>query len=297
MATKKSLNINAAPAIKKLEILARSKMRTGLLGSYVSVFKGVSGLEFDGYRGYNQDDDASVIDWKASARAKQILVKEHIQTRELEVFFLIDVSTSMIFGSAEKLKNEYAAELALAMTYVILANGDKVGYALFNHDIVTAKRPSRGIMQFIRLSMQLTNAESYGGGFDIIRALEFTDTFIKKKGTMLIIISDFIGEKKDWLKKLKITSQKFDTIALMVRDLRDSVLPKDISEVLVENPYANERLLIDSELISNFYEAYVKLEENELKEIFLKQNINFLKLTTDRDFVAPLVNLFSRRRT
>lgn len=295
--TKKTLNISAAPKIKKLEIMVRTKMRTGLLGSYVSIFKGVSGLEFDGYRTYTQDDDANLIDWKASARTKQILIKEYVQTRELEVFFLIDVSSSMIFGSTEKLKNEYAAELALTLAHVILISGDRVGYALFNQGIVKAKRPGKGTMQFIRLNTELSNPDNYGGGFDIVKALEFVDSFIETKGTMLVIVSDFIGEKKNWLRQLKLTAQKFDTIAILVRDPRDKILPKDVNQVLVEDPYSEQRLLIDSKLISNFYEAYVKREEEELRDTFVKQNIDFLKLSTTEEFVTPIVNMFSRRRT
>jgi len=292
----KKLNINAAPMIKKLEVMVRTRMRSGLLGAYVSVFKGVSGLEFDGYRAYTQDDDASLIDWKASVRSRQTLVKEFVETKELEVFFLIDVSGSMVFGSTQKLKNEYAAELALSLAYVILINGDKVGYALFNDNIVTHKRPAKGTVQFTRLNTELNNASNYGGGYNIERALHFVDSYIQKKGIMLIIISDFIGPKNNWLKQLKLTAQKFDVVAINIRDPRDRELPKDIGQVLVQDPYSKEKLVIDSALISNFYEHYVKKEEKELENLFTKLNIDSLTIPTNKEFIDPIVNLFSKRR-
>ena len=293
---KRRLNIDPTPMIKKLEVLVRAKMRSGLLGAYISLFKGVSGLEFDGYRDYTQDDDASLIDWKATARSKRLLVKEYVETKELEVFFLIDLSNSMIFGSTEKLKNEYASELALTLAYIILMNGDKVGYAMFNHGIIKTRRHSKGILQFIRMNTDLTNPDNHGGGYNLTKALEFMDSYIEKKGTMLVIISDFIGEKRV-SPKMKIIANKFDTIAIMVRDPRDSMLPTDIEQVLIQDPYSRDRTVIDSALLSNFYETYVKREEKGIRDSFVKLNVDFLNLTTDREFVNPVIEMFSKRRT
>jgi len=292
---KRKLNINPTPMIKKLEVLVKAKMRAGLLGAYISIFKGVSGIEFDGYRDYTQDDDASLIDWKATARSKRLLVKEYVETKELEVFFLIDLSNSMVFGSTEKLKNEYAAELALTLAYIILINGDKVGYAMFNQGIIKMRRHSKGILQFIRMNADFADPNNHGGGYNLTNALEFVDNFIEKKGTMLVIISDFIGEKR-LSSKMKLIAQKFDTIAIMVRDPRDSTLPTDVDQVLIQDPFSREKTIIDSALLSSFYEAYVKKEEKETRNSFIRLNIDFIKLMTNRDFVNPMIELFSKRR-
>ncbi|MFH1333014.1 MAG: DUF58 domain-containing protein [archaeon] len=295
--TQRKLNINAAPMIKKLEVMVRLRLQSGLLGAYISIFKGVSGLEFDGYRTYTQDDDAGRIDWKASKRTRQLLVKEFVETRELEVFFLIDVSRSMVFGSTEKLKNEYAAELALCLAYIIQLNGDKVGYALFNNDIAVSRQPAKGTLQYSRLFGELNNPDSYGGGYNLTKALEFVNEFIERKGTMLIIISDFLGLDKTWVNKLKLISHKFDVISIMIRDPRDEVLSKEVKQVLIEDPYSSRKMLIDSELLSNFYEAIVSKDEKELQKTFTDLNVDFLKLRTDKEFINPIIQLFSKRRT
>lgn len=297
MATQRKLNINAAPMIKKLEVMVRQKLRTGLLGAYVSIFKGVSGLEFDGYRTYTQDDDASRIDWKASKRTRQLLVKEFVETKELEVFFLIDVSRSMIFGSTDKLKNEYAAELVLCLAYIILLNGDKVGYALFNDSVISRRRPAKGTLQYSRLHGELSNPDNYGGGYNLTKALRFTNKFIERKGTMLIIVSDFIGLDREWAQKLGLVSHKFDTISIMIRDPRDNILPKEVNQVMIEDPYSDKKIVIDSELLSNLYESITSKEEKTLKNTFTELNVDFLKLSTDLEFINPIIQLFSKRRT
>ena len=41
---------------------------------YKNIFRG-KGLEFDSYRDFQPDDDASLIDWKASLRSNKILTR------------------------------------------------------------------------------------------------------------------------------------------------------------------------------------------------------------------------------
>ena len=89
-------------------IIAKKFVNSGFLGSYTSFFRG-RGLEFENYRSYTESDDASFIDWKASLRSNNLLVKEYVEERALNVFLLIDVSSKMFFSSTQKLKNEYAA--------------------------------------------------------------------------------------------------------------------------------------------------------------------------------------------
>ena len=91
--------------MKEFEIAIKKMVFTRIVGRYTSIFRG-KGLEFDTYRNYSPGDDASFIDWKASARANELLVKEYVEERDVKIFFLVDVSSSMVFGSTEKLKNE-----------------------------------------------------------------------------------------------------------------------------------------------------------------------------------------------
>jgi len=90
------LRVSLTPAIGKLEVVTKSLVNTKVIGRYKSVFKG-RGLEFADYRDYTQNDDASLIDWKASARANKTLVKEFVEERNLNVFLLIDVIYSIVF--------------------------------------------------------------------------------------------------------------------------------------------------------------------------------------------------------
>ncbi|MCG2719740.1 MAG: hypothetical protein L6266_03340, partial [Nanoarchaeota archaeon] len=66
---KRELKVEIAPLIKRIEALTKRLVRTRTMGEYISVFRG-AGLEFDGYKEYSTDMDASTIDWKASVRVR-----------------------------------------------------------------------------------------------------------------------------------------------------------------------------------------------------------------------------------
>ena len=113
----KSLNIDLLPVLRKIPFVKKGLLTSTTVGAYKSVFKG-RGLEFAGYRPYSTTDDASLIDWKATARTGDVLVREYIEERNLNIIFLFDVSDSMLFGSTDKLKAEYAAELVASLSSI-----------------------------------------------------------------------------------------------------------------------------------------------------------------------------------
>ncbi len=291
---KKEIRVDVEEAVRRLKIVLKQAITTDIMGGYKSVFRG-RGLEFDGYRQYAPDDDASIIDWKASARAKRLLVKTFAEERELEVFFLVDASESMLFGSTEKLKNEYSAEFVLSLSYLITEAGDKAGMAFFSDRVTNIAPVASGKKQFYAIARRLTNPEAYGGNYDITGALEFILRFLKKKGAILFVVSDFIGVSGDWQTRLKWLAAKFDVICVMVRDPRDTVMA-DAGLVYVEDPYTHQKLLIDPVTIAEDYRHYALMEEERITRLIKDANVDFLRLSTDRSFIEPLISLFKRRQ-
>ncbi|MBS3134786.1 DUF58 domain-containing protein [Candidatus Woesearchaeota archaeon] len=290
---KKKLNVDIVPSIRKLEVVTKGLIRTKGFGSYKSVFRG-KGLEFLEYRPYDRNDDSSMIDWKASMRANQLLIRQYAEERDINVFFLIDCSSSMVFGSTPKLKNEYAAELVASLSFSILDAGDSVGMAMFNDRIVKQIYPNRGRGQFYTLVRNLVNPNLYGGSYNFKEVADFVLNYLKET-TVVIIVSDFVGFNEDLVKHLEFVTSKFDTIGLMVRDPRDRTLPDDVGQVVIEDPYSNKDLLIEPGLIKEVYEDEIRRQEKWVKDLFLKDKSDFLLLTTDKSFVQPILSLFKER--
>lgn len=288
-----TLRISTTPAFKKLEILSKKLVNSAFLGSYKSVFKG-RGLEFESYRAHMHSDDASRIDWKASLRANKTLIKEFVEERESHVFLLIDVSSSMFFGSTFKLKNEYAAEVASSLCYAILKADDAVGFALFSDKIIRRAFPIKDRKQLYLLLRELTNTKNYGGSCSFKEAIRFSISYLKSFSTV-IIISDFIGFEEGWENLLSIAAKRFDVVGIMVRDPRDRNLPPVNRMVLVEDPFSEKQLLINPELISEKYRSYVAGEESRINDLFKKVGAGFISLSTDKDFSMPIMEYFIRK--
>ena len=280
---------------KKLDIFTRRLVSTKLVGKYKTLIRG-KGLEFNGFREYTFEDDASLIDWKATVRLRKPYIKEFIEERNLEVFFLIDVSATMVFGSTQKLKNEYVIELVSLLSYAVLNAGDSLGYAFFADKPFNINLPSHNQKLFYILTNQLINADLYGGNYDFEAALKKI-TPLLKKNSILIIISDFIGLFGDWQKEIKQASYKFDTIGIMVRDPRDKEIPEDSEMIIISDPYTNEQIILDpTKKVRERYKVYVEHQEKNIKDVFIKSRASFLRLSTDQNPIPLIINFFTKRK-
>lgn len=287
----RKLNLDVAESVSELEsllkkVLPRNIMYQVLLGR---------GLEFDGYREYNQSDDASNIDWKASVRGKNLLVRKYIEERDLKFMFLIDVSDNMVFGSTDKLKCEYAAELASAVSHLILGTGDRVGYVLYNNKIVHFGIPSLGTKQFDIFVNHLSNASNYNGISDLNSVLDILLQTLDKSISMVFIISDFINVDETYKKNLESLSGLFETTAIVIRDPLDRTLPDIDKEIVIQDPKTGERLLINPKIAKNSYELNSKKQLDSVKEMFVDVGIDFLELSTDKSFTLDFVNFLKTR--
>jgi uncharacterized protein (DUF58 family) len=261
---------------------------------YKNLFRG-KGLEFDSYRVFEADDDSSLIDWKASLRSNQILAKKYIEERELNVYFLVDVSNSMLFGSGEKLKSEFAAEFVVSLAHLVLGAGDNIGLIMFSDEIVKILRSSRTKNQFALFSKFLSDSSLYGGGFDISKAVDHVLKTVKTPYTIFILVSDFIRTKKSSIESLKLMGRRFESISIMIRDRLDEELPDSNYQFAVEDPYSGRQMLLDPELARDGYRKNVLRQKNVIREMMRKSNIDLLELTTDKSFVAGLSGFLKAR--
>jgi uncharacterized protein (DUF58 family) len=282
------------PKIRKLDIYARQAVLSEIIeGNWTTTFKG-HGMEFTGYRQYIFGDDASLIDWKASLRAKALLVKEYEQEKSVNVFFMFDVSNSMLFSSTSKLKAEYAAELISSLAFAILRSGDAVGLGMFTNKLVTRLPLNVGRKMHYMIIKDLSNVNNYGGPFDFGKAMNFMFTFLKNRA-VIIIVSDFIGLSDNWYKYLRIASQKYEIIGIMIRDPRDQALPKNTGQYMLEDPYTGEKLYVDVNQYAEAYKQLVVKEEAEIEKHFKATKSELLKLSTDEEFYRHIITFFKRR--
>ncbi len=288
----KKLNIDIPKSIAEFEALINKILPKRIF--YKTLFRG-KGLEFDGYREFGPDEDASLIDWKASVRANSLLTRQYVQERDMKFMFLIDVSENMIFGSQDKLKCEYSAELAAALSYIIVNTGDRLGFAFFNQDIISIKMPESGIKQFDVFAYNLSNPESYGGRSDIGNSVEKFLEMINPSISLIIIVSDFLSMKESDKEKFERLGNIFECFAVIVRDPLDKTLPDIDKEIVIENPETGERMLVNPRIAKRAYEENAETHMNLVKNILVGSNIDFVELETSDDFAYKLAVFLKNR--
>jgi uncharacterized protein (DUF58 family) len=292
--------------IRQLEIRTRRLVNENLGGKYLSIFKG-HGVEFDEVREYQPGDDIRAIDWNITAKMGTPYIKRFKEERQLNVILAVDVSTSGLFGTAEKYKQELAVEIGAALTFSAITNHDRVGLVLFTDRIEKHIPQKRGRQHALRLIHDLMSFQPTGTATDIAIALGYLNHTFKKR-SIIFLISDFLvhsdqpDELKSYQRALKITNKHHDLIAVAVSDPLEHQIP--ITGILtLEDAERNYFARIDTgdKRWQNAFSKRISEHYRQRDMAFGAARIDCIDLKTGSDFISPLMAFFQsrgqRRRT
>jgi len=289
------LKLDLEPKIPLIDIgTMRNKHLDSAMGGHKPVIS-KRGMEFDHYKEYLPTDDARLIDWKASIRSGRLQVRVFQEDKSESVLFIVDTSSSMVYGTMDKLKIEYAFEVLASLSFALLSNQDKIGLNLFNDQIVKTIPQSDGISVFGIIQETLYTFEDFGGLSNIIEPI-YQCNQVQKDVNIVIFISDFLGVDQDFPKYLASIPQTMDVIGIMISDPIDLSIPKDIGLVSLKDPYTNEIKIINSSRSALDY-TRKNLERIEMVEKSFDQvNGSFIALTTSEKFDEKLMNFFAHQK-
>jgi len=278
--------------VKKLDISIKYLVDKLIAGNYHSLYKG-QGIEFSELREYKSGDDVRSIDWNVTARYNQPYVKEFVEERSLEVYFILDMSGSEDFGNKVSKKRK-ALEIAASLIFAAQRNNDNIGIFLFTEKIemfIPARRGKKHVFKILRsiISFQpksrITN----------LRTTLAQVSQILKKRSMLFIISDFF-DTAEYLKALKILGAKHDVVLIRVLDFREQEIPQ-IGFIELEDKETGEQLLIDTsnQLFQKNYGDIVSKNQLEFITTVAKLNVDCLNFLSEEDYELPLRKFFKKR--
>lgn len=251
-------------------------------------------LEFEQYRDFNENEDANNIDWSASNRANKLLARQYIEEREINFLFVMDMSKNMLFGSKDKLKAEYATDIALSLANIIISSSDNAGLITFNEKIINHLPPSNFKKQTFIMQEYLSNLNNYGKNAEFENVFEHLFNVIKKRNTLVILISDFLRPIPNLEKNLHLLSAKCEVMAIAIRDPLDIELP-EMRDLLVLSNNGGNSIAIDPQISKNAYKKIVNEQLISVRHIFQGAEVDFLELVTDKPFVIPIVNFLQER--
>jgi uncharacterized protein (DUF58 family) len=173
---------------RKLESLALVSRRVfaGRMRAERRSKKKGSGVEFADHRAYAPGDDFRFVDWNVYQRFGRLLVRLFEEEEDLSIYFIVDCSASMAFGSPSKF--DQARRLCAALAYVGLANLDRVTVVAASERRGPLMASTRGKNRIFKVFQYLTQLEAVGVT-DLSASLKTFVAQHKRRG-LAILISD-----------------------------------------------------------------------------------------------------------
>lgn len=172
--------------VRDLELIARRIVKSLHIGDYRTKQKG-TGYEFDQLSDYTLGDDIRFIDWKSSARAQKMLIRQYIEDRQKTVVLAIDISASTKFGSQDVLKSSFIKQIAGVLSFISLYHKDSVGLILFSDELELIINPKIGRAAVLNVLKHIFSYNAKKKETDINKLFEFVLKKYKKPVTLCII--------------------------------------------------------------------------------------------------------------
>ncbi|MGE0550141.1 MAG: DUF58 domain-containing protein [Kofleriaceae bacterium] len=277
--------------LKTLEYLhmVSRKVFAGNLRAERRTRKVGSGIEFADHRTYSRGDDFRYIDWNLYGRLDKLLLRLFEEEEDLHIYILVDVSDSMAIGTPMP-KLHYAMQVGAALTYVGLANLDRVAIIPFADRLIDRLPPSRGKNRIFRV-FEFLRACDIGGQTELAECMKTFVAQNKRRG-LAVVISDFydpVGFEQG-LNTLRYN--KFEPFVLQVYDRREAEpkLMGDLALVDCETGDTKEVTISKSLL-----EAYKREHESYCKELeayCTKYAMPFFRTHTSIPFDELVLKIF-----
>lgn len=278
--------------LRRFEIRIRKAVNTRLEGNFSSVFKG-SGLEFDDIRDYQYGDDIRYIDWNVSAKGHGVFVKTFREEKEQTIFFMLDVSASQQIGRVGASKLDLAKEVCGVLTLSAIKEGSQVGLYCFSDQKEKYIKPGKGLKVAYLIVSALYRLAPVSRGTALNQSVLQVLNILKRR-SVVILISDFIDQH--WEHTLQALARLHDLVVIQVYDSREKQFPKLGIIPLFDAEQGRTVWMNTSfgQFSRSYAEQFARIREN-LEAFCRKNQVDYLALDTQADFVPELVRLFKVR--
>ena len=174
--------------LQNIAVSSRISVSGGMGGNRKSRSKG-SSVEFSDYREYATGDDFRRIDWNAYGKFEKLFLKLFMEEREAPINIMLDTSASMNFG--EPGKSVASRRLAAALSFIALANYDRLGLYGLTDKATPQGETLRGRYTFPKILNFLENI-SYEGTTNLLNAIKGCK--ISSDRGVTILISDMFSQ-------------------------------------------------------------------------------------------------------
>ncbi len=249
-----------------------------------------AGTELAQLRPYEPGDDVRHLDAAATARTGEPYVRLHVPERTLTTWILLDVSPSMAFGTADRLKFDVAEGVARVLARLAVRRAGRVGLVAFGAGPPRLLRPRAskpGVSAVRRVLSEGVAADGQSDPTALAVALRRVREVASQPG-LVAVISDFRGQE-DWLTPLGAVRARHSVFAVEVGDPRELEVPA-VGRLAIVDPETGERMEVDTSSRA-VREQFARLEAEGRAEVardLRRLRVDHVRLSTAGDWLRQL---------
>ncbi|MDA2934188.1 DUF58 domain-containing protein [Acidobacteria bacterium AH-259-D05] len=282
--------------LQLIEIYTRKRILAHILGEYESPRKG-AGFEFREHKRYQPGDDYRRIDWNVTSRFHYPYVKQFVAEKEVNVWLVTDLSSSMFFGSAGRSKSEIMTDVVAVLGFSASHLNMKVGFLGFSDQVESLLAPKQrravtwDILRLIPRSRSTRRTTHFGGVVETLqRQMKVT--------SMIFLLSDFISLEQIFeTAGVRHLARHHDLVPVVIEDPLERSVPHIPGVHCTQDPESGRRRMSywSRENVRE-YRREMKRRQERLSRLFYRMDLDFLWIDAgDENFVDRLVEFFIRR--
>jgi uncharacterized protein (DUF58 family) len=286
----------AEALLRRLEWTVVRRLDGVLQGDYRTLFRGV-GIDFADLREYQVHDDVRHIDWNVTARTQIPHVRIYNEDRDLTAWFLLDLSPSVDFGSADRDKRQVLTEFVGVLARLFIHHGNKVGAILFDgaeEHLIPARTGRRHVMYL--MDKVLTHPRRLRAPTTDLGVFFRRAGAALKRRSAVFAVSDFVSQP-GWEGPLSILGRRHETVAVRLVDPLEQALP-DIGLLAFEDAETGEQVFVDT-TDAGFRQRFASIAgqwEEQIVGGFARAGVDALELSTADDLLGAILRFSGMRK-
>lgn len=276
--------------IADLELLAKTVVEGFLSGLHRSIYLGLS-LDFAEHRPYMPGDDIRRIDWRLFGRTDRHYIKLFEADTNANFVALVDVSSSMGYGTGAVSKLDYARYLAACLAYFSRRQRDRVGLVTFAKDVVEYIPPSARHLDLCLHALHRASTKGAGG---LAAPLSKAAETLRRRG-IVVLVSDLYERSEEVLRAVRgLRASGQDVMVFHVLDPGELDFPFQ-GAANFRDMETGSILPILPEKIRERYRAVFRGHLDRLQEGFAASKVDYLLLDISRPLDIALFRYLLHR--
>ena len=215
-------------------------------------------MEFEQIKEYVKGDDYRTINWKVTARKRQLMVNHYVDEKAQQVYSIIDMGRTMKMPFDEMSLLDYAINSSLVISNIALLKQDKAGIVAFNNIITSVLPAERNPLQMKKIVELLYKQQSDFLESDYEKLASVINSKIKQRSLLLFYTNfETANSLKRQLKYFKSLASSHLLIIIFFKNTGlDKILNKKADSVeeiyhkTIGEKFSFEKKVIQKELAS-----------------------------------------------